>query len=90
MKYQLSGRAIVTKFLGPTNHRGSRVKATLSGEKSVSVTMPWCSGLNSDRNHAHAAEKLAEQLGWDQKPSAHLVGGWMQHGAVFLLRYDNT
>jgi hypothetical protein len=44
---------IRTKFLGPTNHRGSRIKAeTLSGK---SVTIPWNYGLNIDGNHRAAA-----------------------------------
>ena len=58
-------QAITTKHYGPTNHRGSRVKATC---EAGSVTLPWDYALNTEKNHDKAALALAEKLGW--------VGGW--------------
>ncbi len=52
-------RCIVTKYLGPTNHRGSRVKATC-GEKSV--TIPWDDAKGSVENHDLTARVLASKL----------------------------
>jgi hypothetical protein len=46
-----------TKFLGPTDHRGSRVKATHLKTKE-SVTLPWIHELDSADNHARAARVL--------------------------------
>jgi hypothetical protein len=66
--------AIVTKYLGPTNHKGSRIKATLSGhvpsgESPPSVTVPFDYSLpHGYREHEPAAkaliEKIANMEGW--------------------------
>jgi hypothetical protein len=55
-------QAITTKYIGPTNVRGSRVKA-LSAAKNI--TLHWDYALNPDDNHRVAAETLAEKLGWE-------------------------
>jgi len=57
-------QAIVTKFFGPTNSRGSRVKAKC---QAGSVTLSWDHALNLDGNHDAAAQALASKLGWDRK-----------------------
>ena len=54
-------QAIQTKFLAPTNVRGSRVKATA---EAGSVTLSWDHALNSEQNHTVAAEALARKYGW--------------------------
>lgn len=54
-------QAIATKYLGPTNHRGSRVKATAW---AGSITVSWDHRLNSESNHRAAAEALAKKFGW--------------------------
>lgn len=54
-------QAIETKFLGPTDHRGPRVKATAA---AGSVTVEWDHALGPVDNHAAAARKLATDLGW--------------------------
>jgi hypothetical protein len=40
-------QAIVTKFLGPTDHRGSRIKATA---EAGSITVSWDHGLGVEEN----------------------------------------
>lgn len=55
-------QTISTKYLGPTNHRGSRVKAQTSG--GAYLVQAWDYGLNPDGNHDAAAKELAVQLGW--------------------------
>lgn len=53
---------IRTKYLGPTNYRGGRVKAsTISGK---SVTLDWDHGANVETNHKRAAIALAGQMEW--------------------------
>lgn len=54
-------QAIITKYIGPSNVRGSRVKATAA---AGSVTLHWDDSLNSDANHRRAARALAEKLKW--------------------------
>lgn len=52
-------RVCVTKYLGPTNHRGGRVCAThLTTHRRVVV--PWESTLDVLENHARAAARLLE------------------------------
>jgi hypothetical protein len=55
-------QAITTKYLGPTNVRGSRVKATCHAK---SIILTWDDALNASDNHTKAAQTLAEQMGWD-------------------------
>jgi hypothetical protein len=55
-------QAIITKYLGPTNFRGSRIKASCQAK---SVTMSWDHALNPSSNHLAAAIKLATLLRWD-------------------------
>lgn len=54
-------QAIVTKYLGPTDSRGSRVKAK---SYAGSVTIPWDDAKGVDENHQAAAIALARKLGW--------------------------
>jgi hypothetical protein len=54
-------QAITTRYIGPTNTRGSRVKATAA---AGSITLDWDDGLNSDENHARAALALADKFKW--------------------------
>lgn len=69
-------QAIVTKFLGPTNHRGSRVKATADALPH-GVTVGWDYGAGNgtgrsdvDANHDRAAVELIKRMGW--------FGTWMR------------
>ena len=62
-------KAIWTKYLGPTNVRGSRVKASAEG---VSVTVPYASELNAERAHDEAALALVRKMGW---PGTLVRGG---------------
>lgn len=55
-------QAIATKYLGPTDHRGARIKATCDAK---SITFGWNYELGTVENHAHAARMLATDLGWD-------------------------
>jgi len=54
-------QAITTKYIGPSNIKGSRVKAQC---QAGSVTLGWDDSLNSDQNHTLAAQTLARKLGW--------------------------
>jgi hypothetical protein len=50
---------ITTKYLGPTDFRGSRIRAAC-GDRSV--TVPYDHALDSFDNHAAAARTLAATL----------------------------
>lgn len=49
-------QAIETRYLGPTNTRGGRIKARAW---AGSVTVPYNHELNADQNHRAAAMALA-------------------------------
>lgn len=54
-------QAIVTKFFGPTNARGSRIKAKAS---AGSVTVSYNHSLSPSANHKAAALALAAKMDW--------------------------
>lgn len=54
-------QAIQTKYLGPTNFRGSRVKAYC---QAGSITIDWEHSLNPEDNHKHAVLELIKKLEW--------------------------
>ena len=54
-------QAIVTKYLGPTNTRGARIKATCAWG---SITRAYDYELDFDAQHHAAAIDLCNKLGW--------------------------
>lgn len=63
-------QAIVTRYIGPTDTKGARIKATAY---AGSVTIPWSAELDIYENHYKAAMCLAFKFAWEGK----LVGGSM-------------
>ena len=55
-------QAIVTRYLGATNFRDSRVKATSAS--GLTLTLSWDHALDVDANHIAAARALATKLQW--------------------------
>ena len=68
---------IFTRYMGPTNTRGSRVKAISGSGKSL--TLAWDHELDSDQNHAAAAVALAASL-WGFDPSCITLRGGCHDG----------
>jgi hypothetical protein len=62
--------AITTRFVGPTNNRGSRIIANAGDSRRLVVG--WDAALNVEGNHRAAANALRDSLGWN----GQLVGGW--------------
>ena len=58
----MSSATIITKYLPGANLLGARVTATARGG---TVTIAWDPRLTADKNHAAAAQRLAEKQGWD-------------------------
>ena len=58
----LIGPCILTKYMGPTNCRGSRVKAShyRDSDTQWTKTIFWDHYLSSDENHLKAAEALVK------------------------------
>lgn len=55
-------QAIETRYLGPTNTKGGRIKATAW---AGSITVPYDHALSPEKNHAKAAFALIADMGWD-------------------------
>jgi len=48
-------QAIKTKYLGATNFRGARIKATCAADQ---ITIPWSYDLGTESNHDSARKSL--------------------------------
>jgi len=55
-------KAIATKYLGPTNTKGSRIKAYEPDGQSI--TLSWDHSLDAKPNHVKAAKALLDKLDW--------------------------
>jgi len=77
--------AIITKYLSPTNTKGSRVKAIADGGFSLgahTITIPFDHSLNQGQAHKKAAIALRDKMNW----KGDLVGGGIKHGYAFCFK----
>lgn len=66
-------QAIVTKYHGPTNYKGSRISARANAGR---IFRQWDYELSVEENHAQAAQALADRCGWTVSNGyPALVGG---------------
>lgn len=65
-------QAITTKYLGPTNTKGSRIKATCWLK---TVTVSWDYALGVEDNHKAAIERLKGDLNLDRANKGN-SGSW--------------
>jgi hypothetical protein len=56
-------RALQTRYLGPTTHRGARIKAWAEGVGSLSQPRDYDQDI--DAAHRAAARALADRHGWE-------------------------
>ncbi len=54
-------QAIITKYYGPTETRGTRIVARCSEDSAIVARNH---AVNVEMDHARAAQKLAHKLGW--------------------------
>lgn len=73
-------QAIVTRYHGPGNVRGSRVSATAQAGR---IYVDWDDALNQDDNHEIAARLFAQKFNWAGK-LAHGVLPSGDHVHVFV------
>lgn len=76
-------KAIVTKYLPCTSTRGSRIKASAEGTKSV--TIPYPHELSGQEVHRAAAIELCKRNGW----STELVGGGLPDQTGYAFCFAN-
>ena len=79
--------AIQTKFLGPTNHRGARIKATAmdsySDGKKQSITVNYDYGTPVTTQHKQIAEQLLPLLHIVPEMVELVEGGW-ERGHIYI------
>lgn len=82
--------AIFTKYIGPTNTQGSRVKAytgdTAPGKTRADYVTISGGGAVTRETHIEAAKMLAERLGWD---GTWIAGGHGGGDYVFVRSGDD-
>jgi hypothetical protein len=66
--------AIMSKYHGPTDTRGSKVRAKVDG---YTVTVGYASELDSEANHRAAVVALCAKLNWD---ADRFFGGSLDDG----------
>jgi hypothetical protein len=71
-------KAIVTRFVCPTNCRGSRYSA--SDGDGNRVLVDGLSALGAEENHKAAAEALCRKMNW----TGDLAGGYIKGGCAFV------
>ena len=71
-------KAIQTKYFGPGNVKGSRIKAFDSDGNSVTISYPH--ELSGEDVHRKAAEALRDKMQW----KGEMVGGSIKTGYVFV------
>lgn len=71
-------QAIETKYHGPGNVKGSRVKATSAS--GATITLYWDHALNADENHMAAANAPKNKMGW----KGNLIQGCLKDSYVHV------
>ena len=85
--------AIITKYHGPTNYRGSRISATvrdgLDWKRRVSVPYPYEVSPSGDATHRVAAVAMCEKLlaeGFTYTKPENLISGYNGGNYVFVFK----
>lgn len=79
-------KAIITKYHGPANVRGSRYSA--SDEDGNKVTLSADDSLSSEANHDAAAKALCIKMGWVNHSLA--CGGMKNQNVYVMLHPDGV
>lgn len=75
--------AIIAKYHGPTDSRGSRISAAANGHR---VVVPYDYALGAEENHAAAAIALCHKMKW----RGELVSGGLGAGAGYVFCFSNS
>ena len=85
----VEGMCIKTKYIGPTNYKGTRIKAIhkRDNERTWTKTISWDYSLEAKENHLEAAKELIKS--WDMKefyPDMKIVScGWDHEHYYFIV-----
>ena len=81
------GFTISTKFLGPTDTRGSRVKATYKrdNDRTWTATIHWSHACDAEQNHMRAAQELLNDLNEDRRLYFESIGAANEAGTFEIV-----
>ena len=70
------GFVIRTNFVGPTNHRGSRISARYARdmETTYRVMIDWCHSVDPEQNHMRAAQALLNTINSERADFFESIG----------------
>jgi len=71
-------KAIITKYHGPTDTKGSRISASDGDRNRISIPYPY--ELSGEAVHRAAADALCDKMKWPK----NLIGGGMKNGYCFV------
>ena len=71
-------KAIETRYIGPTNFKGARIKADDGDGNTLTISYPY--ELSGEDVHRKAAEGLRDKMHW----TGDLLGGSTKRGYVFV------
>ena len=77
-------QAIETKYLGATNAKGGRIKATAW---AGSITVPYDYALDAQENHEKAAIMLRRKLNWQGK---YAQGGNVKGDGYYFVNVEGA
>lgn len=83
--------AILTRYLGPTDHRGARIVATAdTATQDGRLVLPFPYERSGIDAHRPAAEALAARLGWLRDGSRLVPGRLPDRGVAWVIvtEYD--
>lgn len=72
-------QAILTKYIGPTNTKGSRIKASCAAG-SITVDFHSFDAIDNEDRYNQVAAMLASKLGWTGKHYGTLASGCLPNG----------
>jgi hypothetical protein len=81
-------QTIQTKYISPTNFKGTRIKASTSS--GISIMRSYDYALNIGENHAKVARELQEKMKWHTDYYGDLVGGQNANGSYTWIMVGNT
>lgn len=77
-------QAIETRYLGPTNTKGGRIKATAW---AGSITIGYDHALNTEDAHKAAADALIAKMGWN---GTYAQGGNAKGTGYYFVNVQGT
>lgn len=80
-------KSIITRYHGPTDHKGSRISASAEGVPRL--YMPYDYALNAAENHAAAAAALANRHEW-LRDGMQLTGGGLPNGRGYVFVFTTA